>query len=134
MTPLGPVTHIVIHHSASPRTTTAADIKRWHEERGWHDIGYHLVIEGDARLVWGRPLSECGAHCPPNMGRVGICVVGDNTKPEHRWTEDQQDALERVVGAFTLLWPDARVCGHRDLRATECPGLEVADLWPPKAS
>ena len=38
------VTKIVLHHAAAPKSTTVEDIKRWHLEKGWRDIGYHWLI------------------------------------------------------------------------------------------
>ena len=42
-----PIDRLIVHHSASPRSTTLKDIRRWHvDERGWEDVGYHFVIDG----------------------------------------------------------------------------------------
>ena len=40
---------IIIHCSATPegRDVKADEIKQWHKDRGWSDIGYHFVIELD---------------------------------------------------------------------------------------
>ena len=45
---------IIVHCTATPegRHTTVEDVRRWHLDRGWSDIGYHfliyLVVEGQA--------------------------------------------------------------------------------------
>ena len=40
---------IIVHCSATKagQDFTAADIDRWHRERGFNGIGYHYVISGD---------------------------------------------------------------------------------------
>jgi N-acetyl-anhydromuramyl-L-alanine amidase AmpD len=124
------IEELIIHHSASPRSTTAAAIRKWHiAAKGWKDIGYHYVIEGDGRIVVGRPLPQTGAHCVPNARRIGVCVSGDNTLRAHCWNKQQELALRDLVDAIRLLWPAIRIMGHRDAMPghTECPGLDVAE-------
>lgn len=124
------IKRLVIHHSASPRTTTRDEIKQWHLDRGFEDIGYHFVVEGDGKLVPGRPLHEIGAHAKgANVDSVGICVVGDNTKPYGKWAHEQEDTLLAVIDAFDFLIPGVEVVGHRDVGTTktECPGLDIKD-------
>ena len=128
MRALGEPTEITIHHSASPLKTTVADIRRWHvEEREWADIGYHYVITSDGKIHTGRPIRYQGAHCPPNAGRIGICVVGNNTSKLSRWKHGQVHALEYLAVALTTIFPTIKlVHGHRDTgAATECPGCDI---------
>ena len=119
---------IVVHHSASRRSTTAEDIRAWHKAKGWDDIGYHYVIEGDGKIVIGRPLWVVGAHCPPNTGRVGICVTGNNRILEERWTPAQEAALYMVVTSLQILVPKIQLFAHHELRSTECPGIPKVEL------
>ena len=50
---------IIIHCSATKvgQDFTAADIDRWHRERGFNGIGYHYVVCLDGRLERGRDIS-----------------------------------------------------------------------------
>ena len=56
---------IIIHCLATKvgQDFTAADIDRWHRERGFNGIGYHYVVCLDGRLERGRDISLAGAHC-----------------------------------------------------------------------
>ncbi len=136
MTAIGEIERLVIHHSASPITTTFEEILAWHtkpkpEGNGWPAVGYHKVILYDGTVRIGRPIHVRGAHAPPNRGRIGVCLVGDNTKPGQGWTFEQIDALKREVEAWRVVVPGILVCGHRDIMRpgyTECPGLDVRDL------
>jgi len=124
---------LVIHHSASPRSTTAATIRKWHKRRGFKDIGYSYVIEEDGKLVVGRGLRQSLAANPPHNGdSIAVCVTGDNTRPEHRWNGPQWDTLNDFVSAIELLFPKIKIGGHRDIGSTptECPGLSVKDAFP----
>ena len=31
--------YLVVHHSASANNITVDDIRRWHKDKGWSDIG-----------------------------------------------------------------------------------------------
>jgi N-acetylmuramoyl-L-alanine amidase len=122
MTPL----HIVIHHSASKRDVTAREIREWHMRKGWSDIGYHYVIEGDAKVVRGRRPNVTGAHSRGfNRDSIGICIVGDNTRLGQRWTAAQVRAAKELIAALQLVWGPMDVRPHREAGTTitECPGL-----------
>ena len=124
-----PISHIVIHHSASAHKTTLEEITAWHRARGFTNVGYHYVIEGDGVVRRGRTIASIGAHTKGhNLTSVGICVVGDNTKTAEVWTPRQIESLKTLVATLCELFPNASVCGHRDLTATACPGLNVLDL------
>ena len=129
-----PITLIVVHHSASPLTTTATDISRWHSApkpvgRGWRlGTGYHRVIEADGSVLDGRKVQRVGAHAKgSNTASIGICVVGNNTVAGQHWTDAQHDALKDALFYFALQYPYAYVCGHRDTKGanTLCPGLDI---------
>lgn len=128
MEPLGAIRRIIVHHSASPLTTTLEDIKRWHLERGFDDIGYHYVIESNGLIRYGRPLPLMGAHAKgSNWDSIGVCLVGDMTREDRRWTWDQWETLYQLVGSLKLLAPHIEIIGHREARgaATECPAVDV---------
>jgi len=114
---------IVVHHSASPRSTMIEAIRKWHTDKGWDDVGYHYVIEEDGSRKIGRRLPTTGAHAPPNNGRIGICVTGDNTQPGHEWNYSQILGLEAVITHFLAVMPWLEVVRHSDVKDTLCPGL-----------
>lgn len=133
MKPLANVKRLIVHHSASPRSTTIDELRGWHKARGFSDVGYHRVIDGLGVVHATRPLTVQGAHAlGANHDSWGVCVMGDNTRDDRRWTESQVMALERLVDAACELIPGLVVCGHRDAAggktATECPGLDVRAL------
>jgi len=122
------IKRLVIHHSASSTQTTVAQIREWHVARGWSDIGYHRVIEGDGSILDGRPVQTIGAHAKgSNRDSIGICVVGDNTREDRKWTKPQERSLSIVIRYYQELYPGITVLGHRDAPGarTECPGLDI---------
>ena len=126
----GDIGRLIVHHSASPLSTTTAQIKHWHTGvRGWSDIGYHYIIIGDGKVEYGRPISKIGAHCRGhNRDSLGVCVVGNNTVPEHKWSMQQVASLQDLVYGLKLVFPNLTVRGHNEYANTLCPGVDVQKL------
>lgn len=130
------ITHVVFHHSAGPRRQTFEQIERFHVKpkaeggNGWLAIGYHIVILGDGTLRQGRRLPQQGAHAPGyNTLALGVCLVGDNTKPGEEWSGEQIITARRYIDALDLVAPGLKIIGHRDTgKATACPGVDRASL------
>jgi N-acetylmuramoyl-L-alanine amidase len=127
------IDYIVIHHSASPLSTTLEDIDQWHRAKipPWTGCGYHLVCESNGTMRKGRRIGRMGAHVRGwNRHSIGICLVGDNTFPGEGWTQPQIASLHEMLRSLRVLFPEAEVLGHRDLpkTATVCPGLDIRAL------
>lgn len=95
------VTFLVVHHTASSKTTVE-QIRKWHKERGFSDIGYHAVIYGDGSLHRGRPEDKIGAHAlGANAGSLGISVCGNFAKDS---LEDKQFKTNSSAD-WCVSWP-----------------------------
>ena len=114
---------IVIHCSATPegRDVTAADIDRMHRTRKppFAQIGYHFVVRIGGLVERGRDPALPGAHVSGhNAHSIGICYVGGVDKAgkvKDTRTDAQKAGLEALLRDQLKLYPDAKVCGHRDL-------------------
>lgn len=128
---------IAIHCSATKpgMNIGASEIRQWHKDKGWEDIGYHYVIRRDGTLENGRDLNAVGAHVAGfNSRSVGICLVGgisDLGHSENNFTKEQFQTLETLVKKLTKVWPHAIVQGHRDFPNVkkDCPCFDVRDWW-----
>lgn len=119
----------IIHHSASVdgKTQNWGQIRRYHtQNKGWLDIGYHYGIElvgYDYEVLVGRFEDQNGAHCPgQNRYALGICLVGNFEKhpvPAEQW-EKALKLVRQIMANHSLTRTD--IYGHRDFRATVCPG------------
>ena len=111
---------IIIHCSATKagQDFTAADIDRWHRERGFNGIGYHYVVCLDGRLEKGRDISLIGAHCKGwNEHSIGICYIGGldgNGYPADTRTNAQKRVLYQLIMDLKREYNVAQVLGHRD--------------------
>lgn len=118
---------IVIHCTATRagQDVRAADIDKWHKERGFACIGYNYVIDLDGTVEVGRPLSRDGAHCNTagtsgvayNKHSIGIVYVGGLNlagMPADTRTPAQKKALAELVYKLISEYPIVEVIGHRD--------------------
>ena len=126
-------THLILHCSATPPTLDigVAEIRTWHLDRGFADIGYHFVIRRDGTLEPGRPLHVVGAHARPwNRRSVGICLVGGvnaSNKPAKNFTFEQFSTLREIIRNLTVKYPGVAIIGHRDVPGVKkaCPSFDV---------
>lgn len=133
---MGEIKYLVVHCSATPpkRDIGAAEIDRWHREKGWRCIGYHFVIRRNGEVEKGRPTDEAGAHVEGyNAVSLGICMVGGvNAKfvSEDNFTPAQKNALARLLEEMLIKFPRAQIVGHRDLNPhKDCPSFDAKAWW-----
>jgi N-acetylmuramoyl-L-alanine amidase len=113
--------YVVWHCSATPPSQDigSAQIDIMHKARGWDGIGYAMVVRRDGRIETGEDLKKAGAHVKGlNRVSVGIAMIGgvnEAGEAENNFTEAQWKAAKHVFEFFTLLYPDAKHVGHRDL-------------------
>lgn len=125
---------IILHCSATPegRDYTAADIDRWHRQRGFHGIGYHYVIRLDGTVEQGRPVGQIGAHCTGhNATTIGVCYIGglaaDCKTPKDTRTEAQKAAMLALVHLLQSAYhiPSSAIHGHCEFANKACPCFDV---------
>jgi N-acetylmuramoyl-L-alanine amidase len=126
------INEIIVHCTATPAFIdySAADIDRWHRDRGWKCCGYHFVVRLDGTVEIGRPLSMVGAHCKGhNANSIGICYVGGcdkNGLPADTRTDAQRIALRAVIRTLVASFPTIKaIVGHRDHAQRDCPCFDA---------
>lgn len=127
------IKEIIVHCTDTPegRPHTVEDIRRWHKERGWNDIGYHYVVYLDGSIHEGRDVDKIGAHCSGhNTYSIGVVYVGGKTKDMKRAkdtrTLDQKAALMGLILDLKELYPAAKIYGHRDFdKNRDCPCFDA---------
>jgi N-acetylmuramoyl-L-alanine amidase len=127
------IREIIIHCSATPegRDYTVEDIRRWHKEQGWSDIGYHYVVYRNGHIEPGRDVDIIGAHCTGhNSNSIGICYIGgvarDGKTAKDTRTLAQKAALLSLLVDLRKLYPNAIIVGHHDYdKGKECPSFNA---------
>lgn len=128
------IDYIIIHCSATRagQDFHAADIDKWHKDRGWNCIGYHYVIDLDGNVELGRNVCNIGAHTYGyNRHSIGICYVGgldENGIPADTRTEAQRKSLYKLVRELHSSFPSAQIVGHRDL-SPDINGDGIIEKW-----
>jgi len=123
---------LFVHSTATKasRKVTPADIHQWHVvERKWPAPGYHFLIQRDGALLPLRDINKIGAHTfRHNTGTIGIAMAGgisDTHNPKANFTRAQFRTLRKFTDAFSEVYPDAFIKGHRDVANTACPSFQV---------
>lgn len=143
-----PLTHIIIHCSDS-RWGSVDDIRAWHLQRGFKDVGYHFVIlngrinsdlelpSTNGSIEGGRPLdgdafiedNEIGAHALGyNDKSIGICLIGKD-----EFTVEQMEALKNLLRDLLKHYKinPKNVLGHRETEQGKhktCPNFDVSSF------
>ncbi len=118
------ITHIVMHCTATPATSDigAADVHRWHIQRGWSGIGYHFVIRRNGEIEPGREIEKKGAHVAGfNAKSIGISLAGgvasNGQTPVDNFTDGQMLAARDLVLDLMAIYqvPSSNVMGHNEV-------------------
>lgn len=121
------IKRIILHHTATPKTTTVESIRRHHTAvRGWSDVGYHYLIDGVGTIRLGRPEWRQGAHVRGHNGdSIGVVVIGNFHRDPYE-LGIQEAGLDSLLQDLLYRYPHAKVLGHCELANTFCPG---GSLW-----
>ena len=125
------ISMIIVHCSATPegKDVSVDSIRSSHKAQGWSDIGYHYVITLSGDVKQGRNVDLIGAHCQgKNTNSIGVCYVGGVDKdgrPKDTRTERQRIQLKQLLIQLLILYPGARIYGHRDFANKACPSFDA---------
>lgn len=127
-----PTTDAIFVHCAATKAGMdigAREIRQWHKEKGWLDIGYHFVIRRDGTLETGRPIDAVGSHVQGwNERSIGICLVGgidDSGKFKANFTPIQMSTLKNLLAEMKLEYPQADIKAHHDVAPKACPSFDL---------
>ena len=123
------VTRVIVHCSATPDKGDLIGVKQireWHLERGWSDVGYHFVIRRSGIVEPGRAENLVGAHTRgENADSLGVCLVGTRD-----FTKEQLESLKRLgalINRKYLLDESDWFC-HYQFSNKDCPNIPVEAL------
>ncbi|MCM1108875.1 MAG: N-acetylmuramoyl-L-alanine amidase [Clostridium sp.] len=132
------VRYLVVHCSATraDRDYTVEQLLRDHRARGFRTVGYHFYIRRDGTVSRHRRLLEVGAHCRPyNRCSIGICYEGgldSSGRPADTRTDLQRLRLRDILMRLRALFPNAMICGHRDMAGATpkaCPCFDAHEEY-----
>lgn len=130
-----PVNNVFIHHGAvelkdhsqEGEAATLRAYQRHHvETRRWSDIAYSFAVGVESGRVyelrgWD---NRGGATRNHNKDSYAICLIGDTTKQQI--SQAAIDAIRELIAhgisSNKISAPTFQIRGHRDVKATSCPG------------
>jgi N-acetylmuramoyl-L-alanine amidase len=133
------ITEVIVHCAATPegKPFTVDDVRRWHRQKGWTDVGYHYVVGLRGELWLGRDVDIQGAHCAAgghNRNSIGVCYIGgvarDGKTPKDTRTPEQKATLLKLLTDLRKLYPGMRIYGHHDFeRGKACPSFDAKNEY-----
>ena len=115
------ITLLVVHCTATPCNVPLPPelLDRIHRQRGFNGCGYHFYITTDGDIHPMRDIRRTGAHAAGhNACSIGIAYEGGLDpagKPADTRTPEQRETLRQLLRTLRQTYPNARICGHRDL-------------------
>jgi N-acetylmuramoyl-L-alanine amidase len=126
------ITHIVVHCTATPQTTTVQSIQRyWRDNLKWKSPGYHFLIEANGTVHNLQPITlPSNGVAGHNANSIHVSYIGGvNTqnRPMDNRTEAQKTALLTILRDLKKQFPRAVIQGHRDFPrvAKACPSFDA---------
>lgn len=131
------ITHIVLHCTATPQTTTIESIQRyWRTPKpngnGWKSPGYHHIIKADGTVVDLLSIDQVSnGVAGHNAHSIHISYIGGVDKKGNALdnrTDAQKAAQIMLLKKYKAMFPGVVVCGHRDFPGVKksCPSFDVA--------
>lgn len=120
-------------HCSDSKFGNAQLIEDWHKERGWADIGYHLVILNgqienntyldfmDGMVEAARDWDKSGAHAKGYNNYIGICLIGID-----KFTDKQYSTLAHVLKALMRKFHFSleEILFHYEVSSKTCPNFD----------
>lgn len=128
-----PIQYIVVHCTAGNAKATPTDVLAVFRQRGWRRPGYHLLVTQDGTVWQLSSLSQVvNGAVGYNYNSIHVAYTGGVNPRDIKTPADTRTAAQRTVLAQVLrrlheAYPEARVCGHRDLPRVQkaCPSFDV---------
>lgn len=126
---------IFVHCSATKATQDVGvrEIRQWHKEQGWLDVGYHFIIRRDGTVEDGRDVNAVGSHARGhNHNSVGVCLVGgidEKGRHEANFTPQQMSSLRTLLEVLMDKYPIAVLKAHHDVAPKACPSFDLQRWW-----
>lgn len=127
------IIYLFIHCSdtSSEHDVHAADIKKWHRERGWKKPGYHDLITRSGAIEHLLNFDQVANGVKGyNANSIHVCLIGgrENEEPTNNFTALQFNSLRRYIMQVRTKYPNIIIKGHNEVAARDCPCFNVQEF------
>lgn len=126
------ITHLVVHCTATPQTTTISSIIRyWKDTLKWKNPGYHYIIDASGHVTQLQPEDRiANGVSGHNATSIHISYIGGVDaagKSSDNRTGSQKTALLALLSKLKRQYPGAVIQGHRDFPGVKkaCPSFDA---------
>lgn len=132
---------VVIHHSASMRPNAYNSLALYkqfaqlHINKGFGHISYHYIIDNIGDVYQCLPENEVAYHAGNlTINKKSLAIMFDGNMEVQQPTPQQIKAYKELMIWLTTQRPDLplilrkSVRGHRQIKATVCPGRNLYKL------
>lgn len=114
---------IYLHHTVTRKKATIEEINKIHLRNGWEKLSYHVVInyKGEVNLV--NDFNTYSYHTKgKNKKGIAIALVGNYEleEPSKEMIKSTRNIID-IICKLPNLHVEA-IKGHKDVKATLCPG------------
>jgi N-acetylmuramoyl-L-alanine amidase len=129
------IKRIILHCSATEagKDFDVDDVRKWHKQRGWSDVGYHFVITLDGKVQMGRSWEMIGSHTQGhNSDSLGVCYIGGvkDGKAADTVTPEQDKSIRNLIAALRTIFGPLSLHGHNEFANKACPSFKVNEKYP----
>ena len=125
---------IYLHHTVTSREASIESINKIHTDRGWQKVSYHIATNYEGKLFFLNPLTKYTYHTKgKNKKGISIVLIGNYEEyyPSKEMITMTRFIIEQLCNTPNLYIEGIK--GHKDVKATLCPGkyayTEFKDLF-----
>ena len=126
------IERIFVHCTASKQAATVEDIKREFKAKGWKNPGYHYLVDANGKTHNLLPEDQVSNGVQGyNQTSINVAYIGgiDGAgKGVDNRTEEQKQALKKILTELKKKYPGAEIMGHRDI-SPDKNGNGIVDPW-----
>jgi hypothetical protein len=120
---------VALHHSTGPNENGVTAVRRLEaigQSRFGAGISYTFPITPDGTIYEGHSVDRKGTHTGGHNSTVrAICFIGNYDVDLPTAAQVESAAWLLAEGVRRRWWPSTLLRGHRDFKATACPGAKA---------
>lgn len=114
---------IYLHHTVTSKKASIESINKIHINNGWEKLSYHIVIRHNGEINIINDFTKYTYHTKgKNKKGIAIALIGNYEieEPSEKMIEATRNTIDVLCNMSNL--HVIGIKGHRDVKATLCPG------------